>query len=140
MRDPDQAFAHRVSWVGFVPVAIVVGMQMKHVNGGFITNYGADIAGPVWAYGMTRETKTALFRRRVPWISPAAAIALFVFLVGTIWEVCEAFDFSGTPLAITRGRFDPLDLVAYAGSLAACYAVDRAFERRRAARVVDPAR
>jgi hypothetical protein len=96
---------------------------MARVNGGFITNYLADLAGPAWMYGALRLHVTVLKYLYRPVPSPALA-AIFVFLVGTIWEILQAFDLSGTVLAITRGRFDPLDIVAYAASLLVCFLID----------------
>jgi hypothetical protein len=103
---------------------IAVGMQMMRINGGFVTNYVADIGGPMWLYGAIRLRKTLLRRLYRPTPSPEL-VAVFVFLVGTVWEVCQAFDLSGTVFTITRGRFDPWDIAAYAASLAACVAIDR---------------
>ena len=119
----EQRFLKRLTWVGFVLTMIAVAMQMIGIDGGFLTSYLADLAGPVWFYGVVRQRKL-LFKKLLPSkISPMFA-AVFVFSVGTAWEVCQAFDLSGTPLAITRGRFDPWDIVCYAVSLSACYALD----------------
>ena len=101
---------------------------MNEVNGGFITNYVADIGGPIWFYSMIRQKKV-LFKKMLPDTTPLFS-AIFVFSIGTSWEICQAFDFSGTPLAITRGQFDPFDIVCFAVSLAACYAADKIFTNR----------
>jgi hypothetical protein len=52
--------------------------------------------------------------------SPAVT-AVSLFLACATWEVCQLFDFRGTPLEITRGRFDPFDLLAYGATQLACY-------------------
>jgi|GEM_PF-2090561 len=113
----------RLYYGGFTVAIFAVALQMGGVRGGFLTNYLADIAGPIWMYGALRLRATLLNRIYKPTPSPVFT-ALFVFLVGTVWEICQAFDLSGTILAITRGRFDPFDIVAYGVSLAACVAVD----------------
>lgn len=121
---PEQKFLNWLTNIGFVFAMISVGLQMMSVKGGFLTNYLADIAGPVWFYGIVRQRKV-LFKKLLPKNSDPAFAAIFVFLVGTGWEICQAFDFSGTPLAITRGRYDPWDIVAFAVSSAGCYAFDK---------------
>jgi hypothetical protein len=125
----EQVFLNWLTWIGFVAAMISVGLQMGGVNGGFFTNYLADLAGPVWMYGILRQKKTVLKNVFSKIATPARA-AILVFLVGTAWEACQTFDFSGTPLSITRGRFDPLDIVCYAVSLAACYIADQVYAMR----------
>jgi len=125
----EQTFLRWLTWIGFVPAMFSVILQMNSVHGGFLTNYLADLAGPIWCYGTIRQKKT-LFKKVLSKVSTPGFAAIFVFLVGTSWEVCQAIDFSGTPLGITRGRFDPLDIVAFAVSLAACYAADKIFAHK----------
>lgn len=126
---PGHAALRLLYYAGFAGTVLAVGMQMRGKNGGFITNYLADLAGPMWFYAMTRQHTTLLRYIYRPVPSPLQA-AVFVFIVGTVWEVCEGFDFSGTILAITRGRFDPYDILAYAASLIVCYAVDTCVRRK----------
>jgi len=106
-----------------------VALQMNEVRGGFLTNYLADLAGPVWLYGTLRLDKTIL-RFIVPWTRSPLFAALFVFSVGTAWEVCQAFDFKGTVLNITHGRFDPLDIAAFALGASISFFVDKIVLRR----------
>lgn len=124
----EQAFLRWLYWIGLIPTAIAVLMQMNEVRGGFITNYLADIAGPIWCYAIIRLRKVA-FKNFLPKNTPLIS-AILVFSIGTIWEILEAFDFSGTPLAITRGRFDPFDILCYAISLAVCYIIDDFYQKR----------
>ncbi len=100
----------------FVAVFVGIGgMQMYGVNAGVLTSYGADLFAPPWIYLMARMGRAKMSQWR----------ALIVVFVGcVVWEWAQLFDFSGTPLAITRGTFDPLDILAYAVGLSACFAVD----------------
>jgi hypothetical protein len=56
-------------------------------------------------------------------LGPLASL-LTVFGGCALWEWSQRYDFGGTPLAIAAGRFDPLDLLAYAAGLLACYVAD----------------
>lgn len=88
---------------------------MFSVDGGFLTNYGADLLAPPYLYLAFRGG-----RRR--W-RPLTAFS--VVLGGCVlWEWLQRYDLLGTPLAISRGRFDPYDLAAYTVGLLICYAVD----------------
>lgn len=126
---PEQTVLRWLHRGGFAVTMFAVALQMGRVNGGFLTNYFADLAGPAWMYGAIRQRATVLRYLYRPIPSPALT-AIFVFLVGTGWEICQAFDFSGTILNVTRGRFDPLDILAYAASLTVCFAADVCARRR----------
>jgi hypothetical protein len=52
------------------------------------------------------------------------ATAVWLFGFCALWELCQLRDWSGTPLTITRGRFDPVDLVVYAVTLLGCALAD----------------
>ena len=101
-------------------------LQMYHVRGGWVTSYGADLFGPAWMYWMKRGTGPGRLYRK--WIGPErpspAKVAIVIFLLCLAWEVSQLFDWSGTPLAITHGRFDAWDIASYAVSLALCYLID----------------
>lgn len=111
--------------------AIAVGvLQMYRVDAGALTNYGADFFGPIALYASFRTNGTIMrrFTKEAP--SPAAS-ALLVLAGCVLWEVCQLFDFSGTPLGITAGRFDPGDLAAYVLGVALPYAVEMTVLHRR---------
>lgn len=91
------------------------GLQMFRVNAGPLTNYGADLLAPPYLYLMFRSGRYRL--------GPHAALGL-VLSGCCLWEWLQRFDLSGTPLAITRGRFDPLDLLAYAVGLVLVCSID----------------
>jgi hypothetical protein len=129
---PSGATRTLLRWLhrgGFAVAIFAVALQMGGVNGGFLTNYLADLAGPIWFYGALRERAT-LLRYVYPPIPSPALTAVFVFLVGTGWEVCQALDLGGVINHLTRGRYDPFDILAYATSLSMCYAADMFVQRR----------
>ncbi|HUF29724.1 MAG TPA: hypothetical protein VMM77_03595 [Gemmatimonadaceae bacterium] len=102
--------------VYFLAVFVGIGgLQMYGVNAGVLTSYGADLLAPPWIYLMFRGGRWRM--------GPLRAL-LLVFCGCLAWEWAQRYDFSGTPLAITRGTFDPLDILAYATGLLVCYAVD----------------
>jgi len=98
------------------------GLQMYRVDAGWWTSYGADLLAPPYLYLMLRSGRLRL--------GPRTALA--IVLGGCfLWEWLQRYDLSGTPLAITRGAFDPYDLLAYAAGLLACHAVDLGWLRPR---------
>ena len=107
----------------FIAVFVGIGgLQMYRVNAGFLTNYGADLFAPPYMYLTLRGGR----------LRPRALTALAVVLGGCfLWEWLQRYDLSGTPLAITRGRFDPLDLLAYTVGMLVIYAVDVCWLRPR---------
>jgi hypothetical protein len=101
-------------------------LNALHVRGGFLTNHLADLAVPAWLYiasrGLhTRDSRRTLIRRTVGRSAGFAAVSLFVASAAT--EVSQRF----SPHGVFPGRFDPLDLAAYAAGLLACYAAERRF-------------
>jgi hypothetical protein len=98
------------------------GMQMFGVNAGPLTNYGADLFAPPWMYFAFQSGRLRL--------RPLTSLVT-VFVGCALWEFAQRYDFSGTPLVITRGTFDPLDLFSYAISVVAAYWIDRTVLRPR---------
>jgi hypothetical protein len=102
--------------VYFLAVFVGIGgLQMYGVNAGVLTSYGADLLAPPWSYLMFRSGRWRL--------RPVRAL-LVVFGGCLVWEWAQRYDLSGTPLAITRGTFDWLDILAYATGLLVCFAAD----------------
>ena len=61
-----------VFFYGSMAAALAVGaLQMFRVQGGWLTDYGADLFGTAWLYAMFRQGRT-IFRRGRP-LSPGAA-------------------------------------------------------------------
>lgn len=106
-------------------VAVFVGiggLQMYRINAGFLTNYGADLLAPPYLYLVLRGGRLRL----------GSLTALAVVLGGCfLWEWMQRYDLAGTPLGITRGSFDPLDLLAYTLGLLLSYIVDIRWLRPR---------
>ena len=117
-------------YVGVGLMVLVGALQARRVDAGFVTNYGGDIVGPAVLYLALRTGRSILryFRRPAP--GPEAA-AIMLFLLCLAWELCQLFDLSGTPLGITRGRFDPFDILAYGLTLLSCYAIDKHVNRNK---------
>lgn len=107
----------------FVAVFVGIGgLQMYRVNAGFLTNYGADLLAPPYMYLTSRGGR---FRLTSLTALPAVLGGCF------LWEWMQRYDLVGTPLAITRGKFDPFDLLAYTVGLLVIYAVDVRWLRPR---------
>lgn len=124
MSNAQKQYLRWLTHIGFGLDLLVGGLQMYRIPAGFLTNYGGDIAGPLFLYGSLRQGKTIFhhFWKRVP--GPVFS-GLSLFAACAAWEICQLFDLAGTPLVITRGHFDPFDLLAYAGTVAVCMLGDR---------------
>ena len=111
-----QTPAGRIFYVAAITSALAVGaLQMFHIHGGLLTDYGADVFGTAWLYAMTRQGLTIVQRGRTLGAGPSAVI---VFL-------CCALSELGQKWHLFPGRFDPFDLLAYAGTLLVCWLLDR---------------
>src|SRR5438067_8087768 len=99
-------------------------LNMLRVRGGFLTNHAADLVVPAWLYVATRalhsrrgrETRIQRTIGRTPEIA-----ALSLFGASTLTEVSQRY----WPHGIFAGRFDPLDVLAYACAVGACYVADK---------------
>lgn len=97
---------------------------MLHVRGGFLTNHTADLVVPAWMYvafrGLHstggRQTRIQRTLGRTPELA-----ALSLLLASTLTEVSHFY----WPRGLFRGRFDALDILAYAVGLVACYVLDK---------------
>lgn len=97
---------------------------MQQVSAGFITNYLADLAFPPWYYIVIRGLVPG---HRIPsmvrWFGASRErAAALIFLVGAVMEVYSYF----RPIGVFGGRFDVMDLAAYAVGLAIAYTCDKA--------------
>lgn len=112
----SSATVGRVFYVTTMTIARGLGaLQMFHIRGGFMTNYGADLVGTAWLYAMFRQGRTVIRPGRV--MSPGRTTA-FIFIACAASELAQK-------LRLFPGVFDPLDFFAYAASVLACYALDR---------------
>lgn len=107
--------AGRVFYAVAMSTALGIGaLQMYHVHGGLLTDYGADVFGTAWFYAMTRQGRTVIQRGRAigPW---SAAVIVFA--------LCSASELAQN-LHLVPGRYDPYDLAAYAFSVLSCWVID----------------
>ena len=117
-----------LDWPGALaifPIMYITHLQSRGVAG-WVTSYGADLLGTAWCWWLFRRTIFSRMRH-------GAQLTVAVLLVaGVTWEWSQRYDFSGTLLESAAGTFDPVDIAAYAITLATCYALE-AILRRRAA-------
>ena len=108
----------------WLPALAVGALQMYRVNAGVLTAYGADFFGPIALYASLRANGTLL--RRFFSRPPSPAVSAAIVIIGCVaWEWCQRYDFSGTPLLITRGTFDPYDIVAYFASVVVAFITEK---------------
>lgn len=111
-------------WALFVCWVTGAALFMARVNGGFLTNYLADLTFPPYFYIALRGKLTG--RPMVISVirgfgkTPLRA-ALSIFLFGAITEVSSYF----WPLGPFGGTFDRWDIAAYAFGLGICYLVEK---------------
>lgn len=102
-------------WIGQV--------QASDAPRSFLTSYGADLVGPVALYWPLRRT---LFREH----PNGSEVTVLVVLAGCFaWEFSQLLEWGSLPPAIAAGTFDVWDLLAYAASLVAGYALDIGMRR-----------
>jgi len=111
-------------WMLAAAFIATAALNMGHVRGGFLTNHLADLVVPALLYVTARgladpAPKQTLLRRTVGATPEAAAAILFIASAAT--EFSQIY----WPKGIFSGRFDPLDLAAYAVGLGLCYIFDR---------------
>jgi hypothetical protein len=103
---------------------VTAAMNMLHVRGGLLTNHMADIVVPAWLYvvarGLHAPRARKTFLQRTIGRSPAIA-AWSLFVASTLTEVSQRY----WPHGLFAGRFDVLDVAAFGGGLAACYAAEK---------------
>jgi hypothetical protein len=111
-------------WTLFVAFLGTAALNMLHLRGGFLTNHAADLVVPAWLYvasrGLhSRNGRQTLMQRTLGQTPERAALVLF--LASTLTEVSQFY----WPRGLFAGRFDALDVLAYAVGLAICYVLDR---------------
>lgn len=107
----------------FVIFVITAALNMLRVRAGFLTNYAADIVVPAWLYilirGLGPTRRTNVLPRYIGTRPEVTALTFFVTSAFT--EVCQFY----WPKGIFAGRFDPGDIMAYAGGIGICYIFDK---------------
>jgi len=129
----SQRWWRLLSWVLLAGFLFAAGLNMAKVHGGFATNHLADLTGPAWLYiatrGLSEQARSTRIQRLLG-TSPERA-ALFLFLASTATELSQFF----WPTGLFPGRFDLLDIAAYAVGILPLYLLDRGMSRSRAAPV-----
>jgi hypothetical protein len=108
----------------FIVFLATAALDMLHVHGGFLTNHAADLVVPAWLYVASRglhspRGRETLIQRTIGRTPENAALSLFT--ASTLTEVSQRY----WPHGVFPGRFDLLDVLAYACGLAACYVADK---------------
>jgi len=113
-----------VYWALFVTFLGTAALNMLHVRGGILTNQTADLVAPAWLYVVARGLYSVngrqTFIQRTLGRTPERA-ALALFLASALTEISQFY----WPRGLFSGRFDALDILAYAIGLATCYVVDK---------------
>lgn len=95
-------------------------MNMARIDGGFLTNYLADLAFPPWYYILIRREQTLGLPslKTLCWFALSRERAAgAMFLAGVMYE-------AGQRAGVIPGTFDWWDLAAYALGLGICYGYD----------------
>lgn len=112
--------AHTALFVIFI---ITAALNMLRIRAGFWTNYAADVVVPAWLYiairGLGPTRRTSVLTRYLGARPEVTALTLFV--ASALTEVCQFY----WPQGIFSGRFDPGDMMAYAGGVGVCYIFDK---------------
>ena len=115
--------------IAIVTFVGIGGLQMYRVRLGWVTSYGADVLLPALLYFWLRQGRTLIWHRPL-----GRSPSFFLVLVGCFaWEWSQAYDFTGTLLAVASGTFDPADFAAYLIGLGAAVAVDARLGKRERA-------
>ena len=111
-------------WTLFVAFLGTAALNMLRVRGGFLTNHAADLVVPAWLYVASRglhstNGRQTLVQRTLGQTPERAALVLF--LASTLTELSQLY----WPRGLFPGRFDAMDVLAYAVGLAICYVMDK---------------
>jgi hypothetical protein len=90
------------------------------VYGTVFTSYAADLTNPAWLYIVLRRRPHLNRLVRLTGRTPELA-AISIFTAGVVTELSQIV----WPNGFFAGRYDPLDLVAFATGLAVCYVADK---------------
>ncbi len=118
---PSWTLALRIL-VGLFAVAAILNMMRMHVF--FFTTHAADLSGPAFLYIQARklwqEGSRSLLSRTIGRTPERAAAAFFG--ASAVTEISQIY----FPHGIFSGRFDPLDIAAYAVGVGTCYLLEKA--------------
>ncbi|MFN7937754.1 MAG: hypothetical protein U0R19_30780 [Bryobacteraceae bacterium] len=101
-------------WITFIVWVVAGAANMAKIRGGFLTNYCADLFQPAWVYIVVREARR--------WHGRTPETAAILVLGGAVLTECSQYFW---PHGLFRGRFDPMDILAYAVGVGTCYGVEK---------------
>jgi hypothetical protein len=117
-----------LSWVLFGAFLVAGALNMTGTAAGFATNHLADLVGPAWLYivfrGLAESGKRNRLGRFLGATPERAATILFAGSCAT--EFTQIY----WPSGVFSGRFDPLDIAAFAIGLLPLYLVDKNLQAR----------
>jgi hypothetical protein len=117
-----------LSWVLFAAFLVAAALNMTHTRAGFATNHLADLVGPAWLYvairGLAEPERRNRLGRFLGATPERAGTILFVGSAAT--ELSQIY----WPSGLFSGRFDPLDIAAFAIGLLPLYVIDKKFQAR----------
>lgn len=122
--EPNTTNGWKVAYTAlFIIFIITAALNMLHIRAGFWTSYAADIVVPALLYISFRGLGP---RRRINVLTRCLGnrpevTALTLFAASALTEVSQFY----WPQGIFPGRFDPNDLLAYAGGIGICYTFDK---------------
>jgi hypothetical protein len=112
-----------LSWGLFAAFLVAAVLNMTDTAAGFATNHLADLVGPAWLYIAFRGLAEPAKRTRIGRVlgaTPERAVTI-LFLGSSATEITQIY----WPSGIFRGRFDPLDIAAFAIGLVPLYLLDK---------------
>ncbi|HSJ31511.1 MAG TPA: hypothetical protein VK933_08760, partial [Longimicrobiales bacterium] len=111
------------SWALFGAFLVAAVLNMTETAAGFATNHLADLVGPAWLYivfrGLAEPEKRSRLGRALGATPERAAMILFIG--SSVTEIAQIY----WPTGVFAGRFDPLDIVAFAIGILPLYAADK---------------
>jgi hypothetical protein len=112
-----------LSWVLFGAILVAAVLNMTGTPAGFATNHLADLVGPAWLYIVFRGLAEPEKRNRLGrFLGATPERAATILLVGS---AATEFTQIYWPSGVFSGRFDPLDIAAFAMGLLPLYLVDK---------------
>ena len=112
-----------LSWVLFGAFLIAAALNMTDTAAGFATNHLADVVAPALLYvvfrGLAEPGRENRLRQLVGATPERAATMLFVG--SSVTELTQIY----WPSGLFAGRFDPLDIAAFALGILPLYLLDR---------------
>jgi len=94
---------------------VCAGLEIYHVHGGILTDFGADFFGTAWFYAILRLRWSD--RPPPAWASSPARVGAVTFVLGTASEIAQR-------VGLLRGTYDVLDIFTFALAVIACITLE----------------